>query len=323
MPNETLRSYDATATANNTPSGATAVGGNLDNHLRSIKTNVAKAARWDVTSTVSAAATISESLLHKVQPVDTNSAGASVTITLPTVGSAGAGWCAILKNTTGVAPLVVDGSDGNIDGASALTLTATNAAVLVVCDGSNYFALSDERRIRAPTETMELITSGAVTTAASLDITGLSDTYRTYKIVLDDWIPATDGVFLQMRTSIDNGSSFEAGAAAYEYASTGVVATGSSVGAFGSNGTTAVLMAQSQGNTEPLSGVLWIHYPTNSGGRTRVTFSVGYVNSVGNYETDTGSGGRTADEDNDAIRLMYSSGNITQGNYAIYGLRIA
>lgn len=141
--NEALNAYSTTA-ASNTPAGTDNVGSDLDDHLRDLKKNSAYAARFVEDATLSAAATIAVTALHRVTPVDPNTTGASVTITLPTVANAGDGFVTVVRNTTGAKLVIIDGNGAEtVDGAADLTLSATNQAVALNCDGAAWFSVGE------------------------------------------------------------------------------------------------------------------------------------------------------------------------------------
>lgn len=171
--NEALNAL-STTDASNTPAGGDTIGATLDDELRSIKANIARAGRWEVTATVTAAATLTETVLHKVVPVD-GSAGGTTTITLPTAGSAGTGFATMLLKVGAANNAIVDGSGAEtIDGAANYTLTEQYESVVLVCDGAQWFATSRGNRKTMPALSVDGAStlSGAVTMKTSLTNTG-------------------------------------------------------------------------------------------------------------------------------------------------------
>jgi phosphoribosylaminoimidazole (AIR) synthetase len=53
---------------------------------------------------------------------------------------------------------------------------------------------------------------------------------------------------------------------------------------------------------------------------SRLTFNATYLDTVSGAHFVTGGGMRMALQDTDAIRFLFSSGNISNGKYAVYGL---
>lgn len=173
--NEALNAYSTTA-ASNTPAGTDNVGSDLDDNLRDIKKNTAYAARFVEDATLSAAATIAVTALHRVTPVDPNTTGASVTITLPTVANAGDGFVTVVRNTTGAKLVIIDGNGAEtVDGAAGLTLSATNQAVTLNCDGAAWFTLSNGNNPRLLRSADYSAVSASASAMASGDLVFFAD----------------------------------------------------------------------------------------------------------------------------------------------------
>ena len=171
------------------------------------------------------------------------------------------------------------------------------------------------------------IASGTVSSAASLDITDLSTEYLMYEIVFSDLLPATDTVDLLFRTSTNNGSSFNSGASDYAYTSVrntttaaldGSYSGGSTAIAFNDNGGTPVRFGNTAG-TEEAAGWIRITNPTNANEPTQVTAMLGSVNSGSIITYYSCFGQRLNAEDNDAVQILFSSGNIATMEYTVYG----
>jgi len=136
--NEALNAL-STTDASNTPAGGDAIGTTLDDELRSIKANIARAARYEVTATVTAAATVPVTALNKVIPME-GSAGGATTITLPTVASAGNGFQLNFFKLGAINPVIIDGNGAEtINGAADLTVSSSGRIVQLVCDGTSWY----------------------------------------------------------------------------------------------------------------------------------------------------------------------------------------
>ena len=72
--NEALNALSTTH-ASNSPAGGDNIGTTLDDELRSNKGNIASAARWEVTATITAASTIPVTAMHKLVPCDGSAGG--------------------------------------------------------------------------------------------------------------------------------------------------------------------------------------------------------------------------------------------------------
>ncbi len=170
---------------------------------------------------------------------------------------------------------------------------------------------------------MLLLTSGTVA-AATLDIVLTSYTaYRGIKIFLSGLIPATDGVTLLMRFSTDGGSTYDA--AGYNYVTNAWDDTGfNNLSVSGSATSIFITTASVIGNgaTEGYNGEFTLMAQTSTALWARVFHSGYYISAsatpAGNYVT--GGGARETAQDTDAVRFLFSSGNIASGSYAVYGL---
>lgn len=269
-----------------------------------------------------------------------------ITLTTPDAASVGSPFVfAVLNDGGGDITLAGNGAQ-TINGEASLTLGDRHGA-LVFTDGSNWFAAGDKinaaqvgydnatssltaTNVKAAVDElqaekgMDIIESGALSAASSLDITDLSANYRSYIIEFDDLAPADDNVSLLLRTSSDNGTTFDSGASDYSWA----IATGVT----GDNDTadTAIRLATATvlqlGNAagEVASGRITIHNPMDSGGNTQIDMVGTVTTSDGVPTINQASGHRATAEANDAIRILMGSGsNIATMNYTLYGLRVS
>lgn len=173
-----------------------------------------------------------------------------------------------------------------------------------------------------PTSGLVLLASGDVNNQATLDIP-LTDysAYRSVLLKLSNWRPATDGAELFLRFSTDGGSTFDAGAGNYHWSSIDVSSTPVSA-ARGSSGDTEIqITANGVGanDEEGLSGNIEIFNFTSSVFFTKCTFLVYNTNAAGTGDVHAGGGAREAAQNTDALRLLFSTGNIEVGNWALYG----
>lgn len=177
-----------------------------------------------------------------------------------------------------------------------------------------------------------LLTSGTVSGVATLDIVLTSYTnFRAIKFLLTSFVPATDDVELWMRLSTNGGSSYDAGASDYSWAIRGLFNNAASadaadaaddainIGGFGT-ATFAISNVASEGG---IDAEVTLFNQTATGRMPRVSFQSGYYSAQttnGTAVTQSGCGARLTAQDTDAVRFLFESGNITSGNYAVYGL---
>jgi hypothetical protein len=175
---------------------------------------------------------------------------------------------------------------------------------------------------------LALLTSGSVSAQAALGIPLTAYTaYRGIIIELINFIPATDDVDFRCRLSSNGGSSYDSGASDYRYANSTVFSSnvvqnqGSGGAAFiqlcgGSAGTAHI----GNGAAEGLSCQVTITGQASAAAKTKVR-AFGEYYGAGDFSSIfKGGGHRNTAQDTDAIQFFFSSGNITSGSYAVYGL---
>jgi hypothetical protein len=160
-----------------------------------------------------------------------------------------------------------------------------------------------------------------VSSAATLDIVLTSYTaYRGFRLILANLIPATDNVDLIMRSSTDGGSSYDASAGNYMYVGHAIDSGGSAAALASSSQTQMAIMTNlGNGSAEGCSGVIEAFDLPNAAAKARFLwdFSGYQFNDLARHAV--GRGLRNAAADVDAIRVLFSSGNIASGKWALYG----
>jgi hypothetical protein len=177
----------------------------------------------------------------------------------------------------------------------------------------------------SPTSSGALTYLGTQTTAgaAQLDFTSLiSATYNKYIFDFENVLPATDNADLLMRTSTNNGSSYDAGGSDYAYAdfvnNTGSFSTDDVCSAAASSIKIAPTMDNGS-TTGGFNGSLSLFNPLNASQYKSCDFKgSAFLNDNQFYSID-GSGWRLATADIDAVRFLMSSGNII-GTIRMYGV---
>lgn len=173
---------------------------------------------------------------------------------------------------------------------------------------------------------MMLLTSGSASGATlDIDLTAYT-TYKGIKIILSGFRPATDAVSLLMRFSSNGGSSFDA--TGYNWTWVSVDSSGVSIfnnGSANAGITTSIQVTSAaigNASTEGVNAEIDISNQSSAAFYTRAVFRGYYMDndptSSGNFFS--GGGARETAQDTDAVRFLFSSGNITAGNYQIYGL---
>lgn len=203
--------------------------------------------------------------------------------------------------------------------AGANTFTQLNSGIAATA-GANYPIFSQ----------IGDVFLGSVDAAASatVDLTGyFTSTYNEYRIVMTDIQPATDGANLELR--ISQATVFKSGAVDYAWAYDGNATSGGAFATSSSGSTFAqIAAALSNANTSRnFSGELRIFNPSGTALGKMIKWAVSYFSSVPSFISLTGgasyyggtSGTPTAAID--GLRFLMSAGNITSGNFTVFGIR--
>ena len=162
-----------------------------------------------------------------------------------------------------------------------------------------------------------IASSGAISNAATVAFTAFdASAFDHYVFMMQYVIPATDGVKLFCQTSTDGGSNFATTSGNYHHGGTvdaiGLLVTESVVG--------------SDTDEDGVSGRFEIYAPHVANRRTTSqSFASLVSNSGSNYLVTFGDGEkatshRFAEEDTDAVRFLFTSGNIESGEIVMYGI---
>lgn len=157
------------------------------------------------------------------------------------------------------------------------------------------------------------LATATASNSATIDFTGLTSAYAAYLVVWAHVAPATDGAALCLRTSTDGGSTYDSGAGNYAYYNLNDADSASA--------TEIRIQPSGTGNAanEHTSGVMYINNPSAAQYCT-IIWEDANRDSAGTFTSNQGAGQRLAAADVDAIRFLFSSGNIASGRIDLYGL---
>jgi hypothetical protein len=268
--------------------------------------------------------------LSGVQPANViqTSGGSANAQTLTTNGSIAAltnGWTVAFKagfTNTGDCTFAVDG----LTAKHFNRISGTNLIGGEIIAGCVYMATyhqpADTWVLRGvpPIAGEQLLTYGTAS-GATLDVvlTGYT-AFRAIKFVLTAMKPATDAVTLYMRTSTNGGSTYDASSGNYQWAFQAYGSFDSAV-SDGSTSSTRMELTASIGNsTGEQANLSVVLYNQTATEYTTVSWDGNYISENTSLVTVQGSGVRATQADVDAARFLFSSGNITSGKYAVYGI---
>lgn len=209
--------------------------------------------------------------------------------------------------------------------AAGLPALVGNAGKFLSVNGDENGVLFDDVPVPTPPGMVLLSTQTVTTAVASVDFTGLTDTYDEYVLRIMGLKPSADAI-LYLRTSTDNGATFDAGASDYEWGVVGAAGTGRTVVA--SSGPKAFLRISPQNNirfeAEKSGAQMQIDF-TRDGPSGYLFFNWRGVASNSEFNDGVGvfhgAGRRLSATSINAIRLLFSTGNIAVGTFRLYGVR--
>lgn len=148
---------------------------------------------------------------------------------------------------------------------------------------------------------------------ATVEFTDLDSTYSLYQVVITGVQSVNDSTNFLMRTSTNNGVSFDSGATNYAYATDG---NGSM-----SNSSAIQINAGALGNnTNEKSDMMVYIFNPSATTFTNVVIHGVLMNSVTTAQGIDSRGQRRSAADVDAIQFLYNNGNISTGTFTLYGL---
>jgi hypothetical protein len=191
--------------------------------------------------------------------------------------------------------------------------------------------------VAAPTaaqgSSLVLLQAQTASASATIDFTtNITSTYDEYEIHLVNVRPATDDTDLWLRVDSNAGASFEAAATDYQWATKGVSTIGTDLDSSGAGLTSEIILNSTiatGGVTNDadngVCGVIKMFTPASTTHYKRFMWSICFENKDAGTNVHAiinGAGAYVgATTAIDAIRFMFSSGNITSGSFYLYGVR--
>lgn len=165
-------------------------------------------------------------------------------------------------------------------------------------------------------------TQAVASSSATIEFTGLTGgtSYVGYCIQFANVAPATDSAQLIIRTSTDNGSTYDSGASDYAWAGLQVNTAGT-VSGTADTADNEIEIGSQHGNAanEDCSGLVYLFNPGQSKYLT-VHSHMMFTNTNGGNIYRQIYGKRLSAADVNAIQFRFSSGNIASGTFDLYGL---
>ncbi len=244
-----------------------------------------------------------------------NSTAGTITFTLPTTATATNGFRVGFKHTgtLNVVTLVSVGGQ-TIDGAASITLPSYGSTRWLVSDGANWAI--DQLFDKVPL----IQTSSMVGATFSVDLRPYT-AYRRIRIVLSGVIPDTNAAVFRMLTSTNGGSSYDSGAGAYAWTLTSMQMTGAgTLLSQGSTADTKIPLADINTNNSNFQMDLDVSLANQNDARgVNISWVGVQAQSGGGFYQFAGGAVRIASQDVNAVRFLYSAGNIVAGFCSVFG----
>jgi len=166
------------------------------------------------------------------------------------------------------------------------------------------------------------LSTQTVSAQSAVNFTSLmSNTYKYYKVIFRNLIPATNGTQLWIEVSTDNGSTYKTGASDYQ-AHCCVIGSGS----VGSEATFNAALMQPSGynfGSSPVNvakGEILITGAHDTSVNTGIQGHIGFGSNNGYSYIGFGNNQYSATTEVNAFRMRMSSGNIS-GTFSLYGIK--
>lgn len=269
--------------------------------------------RWTSSDTIASAATTDIGAQEEAYLT------VSGTTTITAFGTVRTGTVRFLR-FSGALTLTHNATSLILPGAANITTAAGDTAVFVSEGSGNWRCLAYQRAAYAPVrnQAWELIENAALGSVASKAFANLS-AYRALRIT-GYLIPVNDAVNLFLRTSTNNGSSFDAGGSDYVYQQ--VEAAGATLTGLQTASDAIQLNRASVGNqtSEGIGFNLNIEQ-FNSNTYGQFNGLINNYSAAGTFTPLTLYAARLSQTPRDAIQFRFASGNIAGGNITVEGLR--
>jgi hypothetical protein len=166
---------------------------------------------------------------------------------------------------------------------------------------------------------LTLLDSGTLSTVAALDIVLTTySAFRGFRLKATNFVPATDNVGLRMRFSSNGGSTFDDGASDYMYTNDRTrVAAATPDGSSGASNL-AMIGGVGSGAAEGVCADIEIYDPFATT-KTKASWHAIAYDEGDAARMSVGGGFRNASQDTDAIRVVFETGSIASGKWALYG----
>ena len=208
-----------------------------------------------------------------------------------------------------------DIQDGTIAIAD-LSATGTKDATTFLRGDNTFQAVSSDYVLLATTD---------ASSSATVSFDGyFSSTYKNYKLIISNLLPATDATILRLRVRMSNTDKTDSYYTGTTDGSSRQAGSGAHVKADTWNDTSFKVQISNLANNDNLStynGVFTFHNPFGTSHKKVITYQETHTDNTDYF---TGQGGGVYYGSNSALSgftFFMSSGNISVGNFKLYGIK--
>lgn len=173
----------------------------------------------------------------------------------------------------------------------------------------------------------DLLATATASASASLDFESvITSEYSNYMFVIDKLVTTTLNTNVYLRTSTNNGTSYDNTLGDYAYASSYLSPNGVSASPPASTSAQQIFLNASgfgrlsTTSGSNLSGVIYLDNPHTNVGVKNIRWFIGSGVPTVMFFVN-GAGQRTSQNNVDAVQFLLSSGNIASGTIRLYGMK--
>ena len=170
-----------------------------------------------------------------------------------------------------------------------------------------------------------LISTQTASSSATVDFTGLTSTYNTYAVIINEVVPAIYNAVLWFRIGTGGTPTYQSGSV-YKYYQFKAGIFGSTVFGSGSGSISDVkipiAILDNTSNSDNGNSIIYVYNPAQTAVYHQITFTVtgDYNGSPNEIDYNYGGGTYSSTTAITALRFLFSTGNIASGTFELWGI---
>lgn len=224
-------------------------------------------------------------------------------------------------------PTITDGAPIDLPGGVDITVVAGDRMICFSTAANTVDVVSytraDGTAVAGGQPGLVLISTASASNDATVDFTGLDDTYDKYILEINSLVPQTNATTLYARVA-ESGPSWKSGASDYRWALGSNIDTPTAFDTGSAADSEIEISRASVGNAagRNLNATVTISNPDSTSLNKVIKFDADLLSDIPRAERVTGAGVYVGTTNAIVgIRFLMSSGNITSGEFRLYGMR--